>query len=428
MRFIVYLSIIFIMTIQLMTSCNSEAAEGDFLQSDTALFLGNSITFAGGYITYFDAFLRTQYPEKRITLVNRGMPSETVAGTSEKTHVPPRPYLMNRIDEVFSQVRPDFVFACYGMNDGIYQPFQAELFRQFREGVHMLEQKLREIDILDYAFLTPPPFEYPYFNHLPDTFSVFDYRNPSPDYNQTLQTYSDWMNQSIPDQTVQIHGPLQTILEEVHRVDSAFTLTLDGIHPNSTGHWLIADQIIQQLDLIQPSQQIVVVSESRSVALPLTEVKVSGRRIKIDVILNQVVPFDSAWSMNAIEESGYFERYNNVQVVVPDIQEGTYAAILAGDTLDIHSHEQLSQGVIINLLEAEHFRVHGQELLKLIQEKRALEKRLWVVSSEHYRFENMKKRLAEREILSQSRRDSLHSLIQILARPDTVSIIITPIQ
>jgi lysophospholipase L1-like esterase len=390
--------------------------------------LGNSITFAGGYIDYVEVFIRTRYPEKSITLVNRGMPSETLAGTSEETHIPRRPYLFNRLGEVFTEVGPDFVFVCYGMNDGIYQPFQEALFKDFRQGVHQLEEKLRERNLQNYAFLTPPPFEYRYFSHLPDTFSVFDYRNPSPDYNQTLRRYSNWLNRSTPNRTLRIHEPLQAMLEEVQSRDSSFTLTVDGIHPNATGHWLMADQIIQQLNLLEPHPEIAVDFGSNSFQFPVIDAELSDAGVRIEAILHQLVPFDTAWNPTALQASGYYARYNNVSLQVQNIRTGNYAVTIADDTLDRVSSESLNRGVKINLSEANALQRRARRLLRLIQDKRELERNLWVLSSGHYRFESMKHELAERETLSRVGIDSLNSEILSLAEPDTFRITISPVK
>jgi len=42
------------------------------------LFLGDSITQAGDYVTYFDASMVKRFPEKRFTIRNAGLSSETV--------------------------------------------------------------------------------------------------------------------------------------------------------------------------------------------------------------------------------------------------------------------------------------------------------------------------------------------------------------
>src|SRR6476620_129749 len=58
------------------------------------VFLGNSITYAGNYITDIEAYFITHYPKKEYEFINMGLPSETVSGLSERGHADgkfPRP-------------------------------------------------------------------------------------------------------------------------------------------------------------------------------------------------------------------------------------------------------------------------------------------------------------------------------------------------
>ena len=55
--------------------------------------------------------------------INLGLPGETVTGLSEPGHPFPRPNVHERFGRVLAGGKPDLVFACYGMNDGIYYPF-----------------------------------------------------------------------------------------------------------------------------------------------------------------------------------------------------------------------------------------------------------------------------------------------------------------
>ena len=96
------------------------------------LFLGNSITWAGNYVNDVEAYLRVQYPKRQLEFINVGLSSETVSGLSEPGHAGgsfPRPDLHERLSRVLKQTKPDLVFACYGMNDGIYMPFDNERFQ-----------------------------------------------------------------------------------------------------------------------------------------------------------------------------------------------------------------------------------------------------------------------------------------------------------
>lgn len=47
------------------------------------VFLGNSITYAGQYVTAIDSYYRLHYPNQPIEFINVGLPSETVSGLSE---------------------------------------------------------------------------------------------------------------------------------------------------------------------------------------------------------------------------------------------------------------------------------------------------------------------------------------------------------
>src|SRR5258708_5680889 len=96
------------------------------------LFLGNSITWQGDNVNAIEAYLTVHYPGRQFEIINAGLPSETVSGLSEPGHADgafPRPDLRERLARVLAQTKPDLVFACYGMDDGIYMPFDPDRFR-----------------------------------------------------------------------------------------------------------------------------------------------------------------------------------------------------------------------------------------------------------------------------------------------------------
>ncbi len=111
----------------------------EFLPKVTRIvFLGDSITYAGEYVDQFELFLRATFPERRFEVLDLGLPSETVSGLSEEGHAGgkfPRPDLHERLDRVLAKTKPDLVFACYGMNDGIYLPPDNERSEKFATGM-----------------------------------------------------------------------------------------------------------------------------------------------------------------------------------------------------------------------------------------------------------------------------------------------------
>ena len=125
------------------------------------VFLGNSITYRGLYVSYVETYLTLKYPEKQFEYINLGLPSENVSGLSEPGHANgqfPRPDLHERLDRVLEMLEPDLVFACYGMNDVIYQPFDDSRFQKFRDGIRWMHDKVKGTGAM-IVHLTPPVYD-----------------------------------------------------------------------------------------------------------------------------------------------------------------------------------------------------------------------------------------------------------------------------
>jgi lysophospholipase L1-like esterase len=208
-------------------------------QSKRILFLGDSITASGGYIAHFDAWLVSQRWEKTPTVINCGLPSETVSGLSEDGHAGgkfPRPDLFERLDRVLELVKPDLVFACYGINCGIYLPFDEERFARYQQGWKKLKEKV-EAAGGKLIVITPPFYD--------------DLRSPKPgfSYNEVLDRYSDWLVKQREQgwTVIDLHSAMTAAVKKQRETDPKFTLQPDGVHPNGDGHWVMAQQLIAAL-------------------------------------------------------------------------------------------------------------------------------------------------------------------------------------
>ncbi|MEJ0101604.1 MAG: SGNH/GDSL hydrolase family protein [Bacteroidota bacterium] len=209
----------------------------------TVLFLGNSITWAGGYVNDAETYFRFKYPDRDIEFINVGLPSETVSGLSEPGHANgefPRPDLHERLSRVLQQIKPDLVFACYGMNDGIYMPFDSSRFKKFKEGMLWLHEQVIKTGA-EIIHITPPDYD--------------EAKGKSKGYSAVLDIYADWLlslRQSLQWQVIDIHYPMKKYLQAHRQADAkfgmdAFALSEDGVHPGETGHWLMAREILLYL-------------------------------------------------------------------------------------------------------------------------------------------------------------------------------------
>ncbi len=215
------------------------------------VFLGDSITYAGEYVEFIETYFRLQDPTWAGEFINLGLPSETVSGLSEPGHAGgafPRPDLHERLDRVLERARPDLIFACYGMNDGIYYPYSKDRMARFQDGIRRLREKAGAAGI-PLVHITPPVFDpLPLAGHtLPA--GRDEYRQPFEGYNGVLDRFSDWLiaQREKGWDVIDVHGPMNRFLAARRQKDPGFILARDGVHANAQGHWLIAREILRRL-------------------------------------------------------------------------------------------------------------------------------------------------------------------------------------
>ncbi|PVD51021.1 G-D-S-L family lipolytic protein [Terrimonas sp.] len=203
------------------------------------LFIGNSITYAGKYVTDIETYFTINYPGKHYEFINVGLPSETVSGLSEEGHADgrfPRPDLHERLARVLAAIKPDIVFASYGMNDGIYQPFDEQRFQKFKVGIIWLHDAVIKTGA-KMVHLTPP---------------IFDEKNGGhAGYAEVLDRYSEWLlsqRYRAEWDVADIHFPMKKYLLDHRAKDTSFVLAKDGVHPGDEGHWLMAKQVLLYLN------------------------------------------------------------------------------------------------------------------------------------------------------------------------------------
>src|SRR6187397_2013159 len=125
------------------------------------IVLGDSITYNGEYLEFLETGLRLSLQPLDFDILNLGLPSETVSGLSEPNHAGgafPRPDLHERLERILTKIKPDLVFACYGMNDGIFLPFDESRFQKYREGIIWLHEQITKSGI-SIVHITPPVFD-----------------------------------------------------------------------------------------------------------------------------------------------------------------------------------------------------------------------------------------------------------------------------
>jgi lysophospholipase L1-like esterase len=228
------------------------------------LFLGDSITHAGHYITLLETQMVMNYG-RAPQMLNLGLPSETCSGLSEPAHPFPRPDVHERLDRALERVKADVVVVCYGMNDGIYYPFSEERFQAYQKGIEKLVEKVHASGA-KLVVMTPPAFD-----PLPlkkagklkpagaEEYAWFEIYEG---YDEVLAKYSKWL-MSREDKrvlmTIDLHSPVTAYVAEKRKANADFTMSPDGVHVNNEGHEVLAKAIAKAwgLPAVEAHSQVV---------------------------------------------------------------------------------------------------------------------------------------------------------------------------
>ena len=224
---------------------------------DRVVFIGDSNTYAGKFITHFHARvlaaaeLDRQF--KNIEILNLGLSSETASGLSEPDHPFPRPCVLDRLDRVLQLAKPTVVVACYGMNDAIYHPFDEKRFAAFKKGINEIITKTKATGAR-IIIATPPPFDADSLkgkNKLrAEDSKQFAWFAPYEDYDSVMGKYAEWERGLENVDAIVKQHQIHTIYIETHRKKNAdFTWAGDGVHYSEEAHKIVAEVLANELDL-----------------------------------------------------------------------------------------------------------------------------------------------------------------------------------
>lgn len=226
-----------------MSSGPLAAQDVDAVAGKKVAVLGDSITQGGGYVTYISYYLEKLHPQKKFDIYSLGLSSETLSGLSEPGHAGgkfPRPCLFERLGRLLEKVKPEVVFACYGMNDGIYMPLDPNRFDAFKKGVNKLVEQCKAAGVKDIFLVTPP---------------IFDATTKAGEFNydSVLTEYAAWeMTLKIDGvHVIDLHAAMRKARDARTEIYSK-----DRIHPGDEGHLLMAKTILSALGVKVPDESV----------------------------------------------------------------------------------------------------------------------------------------------------------------------------
>lgn len=348
------------------------------------VFLGDSITYDGRYVAYFEALLRIRYPKAKFEVLNLGLPSETASGLSEPDHPFPRPCIHERLERVLKKTKPSVVFACYGMNDGIYAPFSEERFKAYQDGMRKLVQKCRQVGA-EVILLTPPPFDAAPV--LAQTVGVaatnHGWQHPFREYDGVLERYREWLVSSkLP--VLKVINTGEAIKRELfawRRKDSRASFAADGVHLNADGHRLIyaavAAALVPVLPIIEIEDRKQPVTQSH-----LAEASVSGQGMELVVESPAACVHDDEWRASQVSIPGD-QSFYPASIRVTACKSRRYSIYLNG--VRSVAFESEGEGIGFSVGPLAMLVSNRSELVCLVREKMSLLRDSWLANCGHKR-------------------------------------------
>jgi lysophospholipase L1-like esterase len=371
-------------------------AADDFLRDGSrVLFLGDSNTYAGRFIAYLDAYAASHFPERKVELINLGLPSETVSGLSEPDHPFPRPNVHDRLAAALTKARPTVVVACYGMNDGIYYPFDEGRFRKYQDGYRKLIADCEKAGA-KVVLMTPAPFDPKPLKGKVQAKGAekYSWLKPYVDYDdETLRRYAQWLV-TLRDKgyvVVDAHSAVRNHLETMRKVDPNYAVSADGIHPDASGHLVIFRELANAFRLsVDGFEAKIDTAEGKSTSAEISDIRIGPGKLEFTWALPAPFPRDSAWHHRLIELERLDTGLTRFRLLVTGLPAGSHALYEGDKLIGSATAEEWKAGVDVGRWKDLSANKRSAETWDEIQKKQRILGMAWLTDVGHNRPDTKK--------------------------------------
>jgi lysophospholipase L1-like esterase len=407
---------------------NPGCSGGDFPWKDgqRVVFIGDSITQAGLYVQDIEAYLYTRFPDRKYEILDLGLSAETASGLNEPGLAQPRPEILERLERVLDKTRPNLAIVCYGMNDGIYHPPAPERLEAFQSGMNQVIDRIKQTGA-DFEVLTPPPFDpKPIARRLrPLGARSYTYRNPFDQYDNVLGSFADWLITKRADgwPVIDVHSSINRYVGSLRESDADYTVSPDGVHPNATGHWLMAQEILKAWNVPAEVDLASVDVQGKQPTTGSITMKRDGPLVTFSWTTRIPMPHDPSCDDRLADRSKIDERFNRHRLVVTGLEGARYTLFEGSTKLRDFTAKELAEGIDLVRLPALSTNRRAVALRKLVAERHGTINLAWLEDVGHVapRFKEALP-LAE----AKTRAEVLEKRIRDLARPIPITLILAP--
>jgi len=197
--------------------------------------IGDSITEQKLYSLYMEAYLLACSGVPDLKVFQFGWGGETAAGFAA------------RLDNDLAAFRPTVATTCYGMNDGSYRPYTADIGKNYETNMLKVVERLRQAGVGQIVVGSPGAVDTRYF--VRDNFKPL---SGADGYNQNLGKLRDIGRQIATERGTLFADVHQPMLDAAIKAKQALgndydVCGKDGFHPGTNGHLIMAYAFLKAL-------------------------------------------------------------------------------------------------------------------------------------------------------------------------------------
>lgn len=313
-----------------------------FKKGSRVCFVGNSITHNGEFHHNILQYYITRFPKQPVQFFNCGIAGDITGG------------ILQRIDDDVMVNKPTHVVVMIGMND-----IKRDLYSVGANPSQVAKQKealqlyKKNLDSIVRIFLSrgvtvllqkPSPYDQTAQLDRPNAFGANDALHECANYMQQLADKYQ-LN------TIDYWTLMTNVTNQLQKNNAKATLTVgDRIHPNSTGHMLMAYEFLKSTNATPYVANIAIDAQQLQNHSSNINCKVKKVVVKKDVltatILENALPFPSDENQKyALSLVPFTETFNRENLQIQKLPKGRYLLMIDTTVVDTFSSEALQQGI-----------------------------------------------------------------------------------
>jgi lysophospholipase L1-like esterase len=320
-----------------LASLSAQAQVQPFQQNDRVIFVGNSITEAGAYVSYVYLYYMTHFPDRQLVIMNGGIGGDKASD------------IYRRLDYDILATQPNTLVLTFGMNDTGYFEFNGdnaektakERIAASRSSYGQIEQRLLKLPNIKKILMSSPPYD--------ETAKIGGnvFRGKHKAMLEVVK-FQEAAAQKNKWPFVDLFRPMTELNERLQQKDTAFTLIgPDRVHPGNGGHLVMASLFLKSQGLSGQPVADVRIDAAGSKLQQALNCKVSGLtsmagKLSFNYLAGSLpFPVDTVartWGNNqkqsdALNWIPFTEEFNREMLQVAGLPTGEYNLLIDGHVI-----------------------------------------------------------------------------------------------